>query len=325
MPNKKTTLKRAAKWIGTGILASAILAGLIPVSADEYISYPNPVVDYDEAAARFEVILAEELPIVNDLSGSLLMTHGKPTEQVYIFIHGITNSPLQWKELGEMLHEQGNNILILRMPYHGLKSHKVGELGVLSTADLRDYADDAVDIASGLGKEITVIGISGGATVASWMGQNRPEVKKIVAISPFFGMASLPAFLDSFVTNLGHRMPNIVLDTFWEQRRAWVYRGETTHAPAEFMLLGRSVFEQAKISEAEADASLFLTTAVDTTADNDYVDKLIEIWGKGKIDITFFQFDESYNIPHNSVDPTTDPEIRNLIYDKISEWVEDKK
>jgi len=56
-----------------------------------------------------------------------------------------------------------------------------------------------------------------------------------------------------------------------------------------------------------------------------YVDKLTEIWGKGKIDITFFQFDESYNIPHNSVDLTTDPEIRNFIYDKISEWTEDKK
>ncbi|MCD4801781.1 MAG: hypothetical protein K8R16_02455 [Anaerolineales bacterium] len=45
-----------------------------------------------------------------------------------------------------------------------------------------------------------------------------------------------------------------------------------------------------------ADGPTTVPTFTESTALH-YVDKLTEIWGKGKTDITFFQFDESYNIP----------------------------
>ena len=325
MSDEKHSFKRVIKWIGGIILAILLLdiiAGLIPVSTEDLESNPDPAADYDEATTRFDAIVAAEVQIVNDDGYSLLMTHGEPTEQVYVLIHGITNSPRQWEELGQMLHEQGHNVLIMRMPYHGLKSHKVGELSALSAADLRDYADDALDIAVGLGEEITVIGISGGATVTSWIGQYRPEVTTIIPLSPFMGLPQLPPFMDTFIMNLGHRMPNIVLDKPSEPRRDWVYRGETTHAPAEFMLLGRSVLDRAADSEPLVDAAYFLTTAVDDTADNRYTEKLAALWGRGRTAVSYVQFDASQNVPHNLVDPATDAAIRALIYDKIFEIIE---
>jgi len=48
-----------------------------------------------------------------------------------VLIHGTTNSPRQWEELGGALHALGHNVLILRMPHHGLESRSVGELKAL--------------------------------------------------------------------------------------------------------------------------------------------------------------------------------------------------
>jgi len=52
---------------------------------------------------RFAQIEAEEAPIVNEISRSRLMTHGKKTPRSYLLIHGATNSPRQFWELGEEL------------------------------------------------------------------------------------------------------------------------------------------------------------------------------------------------------------------------------
>ena len=49
------------------------------------------------------------------------------------------------------------------MPYHGLQSHQVSELAQLTAQDLRAYADQAVDIAAGLGDEVVPVGLSGGS------------------------------------------------------------------------------------------------------------------------------------------------------------------
>ena len=325
---QKKNLRRIAKAIGVVLLfivLIAIIAGLIPVSTDGLGANPNPSSNYDEAMGRFQTVLDTEAPIVNEASGSLLMTHGEPTEQVYIMIHGITNSPHQWQELGEMLYDQGANVLIMRMPYHGLKSHNVGELGALSAVNLRDYGDQVVDIAAGLGDEITVIGLSGGATVTSWIGQNRPEVAMVIPISPYMGVPELPAFMDTFIMNLGHNMPNFVLDEPGELRRPWVYRGETTRAPAEFMILGRSVLNDATEKGAAVETAYFLTTAVDNIADNTYTERLVALWKARETSVSYFQFDASQNIPHNSIDPTTDVAIRTLVYDKLFEIIGTKE
>ncbi len=169
-PNKasgtaRALLKRSAKLLGLLVLATlavVLVIGLIPMPLAGFESAPDPAQDYQEALRRFDEVLADEESIVNEASGSHLMTHGDKTERVYVLIHGTTNSPLQFVELGEILYARGHNVLILRMPYHGLNSHRVSELKSLKAEDLRDYADDTIDIAVGLGDEIDVAGISGG-------------------------------------------------------------------------------------------------------------------------------------------------------------------
>jgi alpha-beta hydrolase superfamily lysophospholipase len=306
-----------AAIILVAILALILVLGMIPVSTNELSSSPDPVDSYEEALQRFETIQQEEASIINDASESLLMAHGGTTEEVYVLIHGITNSPRQWEELGETLHNQGHNVVILRMPHHGLLSHSVSELKALKAEELRDYGDSVIDLANGLGNEITVIGISGGGTVASWIAQHRADVSRVLALSPFFGVPEIPSFLNTFLMNLASRVPNVTLEDPTEPQRDWVYRGEATRGVANFMRLGRNAFSAAEDEAPLVKEIYFVTTAVDDTADNDYTVDLATIWAEAGADVSSFEFDASYDIPHNSVDPAADLEKKALVYAQI--------
>ena len=317
-------VKRIAKILGallSALLAIALFLGLFPVSLKESESTANPSEDYDDALHRFEKIQQNEQSIVNDAGGSQIMSHGHKTDRVYVLVHGITNSPLQFVELGEMLFDSGANVLIMRMPYHGLKSHQASELKQLKAKDLRGYSDETLDIAVGLGDAVDVIGISGGGTVTAWIAQNRSEVERAVLLSPFFGIASIPHFVDTFLMNLLDRIPNIVFDNPLEPQRDWVYRGEATRGVAAFLMLGKAVFKQAESAEAAAGDIYFLTTAKDDTADNSYSAELAEIWAESGANVNQYEFEASMNIPHNSIDPATDAEIKRAVYQKILEWL----
>jgi len=148
-------IKKMLKVIGTVLLVLlgiVVLLGLIPVSVPELPSSPDPAADYDEAIRRFETAAAaEEGILMSPKPASVLMTHGQKTDKVYVLVHGWTNSPFQWLDFGQILYDKGYNVLIMRMPYHGLASRDVGELQHATPELVRDYADDTVDIAAGLG------------------------------------------------------------------------------------------------------------------------------------------------------------------------------
>ncbi len=268
------------------LLAGLLLLGIFPVSTKGLTSKPNPADSYDEAVARFDAIGTAEEPIVNEYGHSLLMTHGDKTDEVYVIAHGLTNSPYQFEEFGNMLYDRGHNVLILRMPDHGLKSHSVSELKNLKAAELPIYADEAIDIAAGLGDTVNVLGLSGGGAVAGWIAQNRAEVSIALLLSPFLGVEAVPAFATPFLTNLFSRLPNVVLDNPAEPRRDWGYRGEATRGVVAYLTLGEALTEEAETFAPAADEIIIVTTAVDDTADNATTAMLAVIWQQDGADVT---------------------------------------
>ena len=299
------------------VLAVILLVGLLPVSTEGLAPQPEPAGSYEEAVARFEEAQQAEQGIVNEASGSHLLVHGERTPCAYVLVHGTTNSPLQWMELGETLHERGHNVLILRMPYHGLESHQVRELKRLSARDLRTYADQAVDIATGLGEEVVVVGISGGGAVASWMAQNRSEVDRALALAPFFGVYGVPDFATTLLMNAFSRLPNIVLDDPLEPRRDWVYRGEATRGVAAFLALGHTILQDAKAGASPQGQVIVVTTAKDNTANNHSTAKLVDLWKQAGANLVTYEFEPSLDIPHNSVDPAADAAKKQLVYEQM--------
>ncbi|MEU8818980.1 alpha/beta fold hydrolase [Actinoplanes sp. NPDC048796] len=124
---------------------------------------------------------------------SRLLSHGRRTPRAVLLLHGYTLGPGQYDDLARDYFERGYNVWVPRAPFHGttdpLAHHRV------TAASLVAYASQALDVVAGLGEEVTVAGISGGAVLAAWLAQNRGDtVRRLLLLSPFFGPSSVPAW-----------------------------------------------------------------------------------------------------------------------------------
>src|SRR5262249_34407815 len=129
---------------------------------DLLVSQPHPAATYAEAAARFEALSAKDDEQVNVVCRSQLLSHGAKVERAIVLVHGIPNCPQQYARLGPLFFERGLNVLIPRMPHHGYADRATHDLRLLTTAELRDFADETSDIACGLGEQVIYLGLSAG-------------------------------------------------------------------------------------------------------------------------------------------------------------------
>src|SRR5688572_18530458 len=158
-----------------------------------FTSRAGPVANHEEALVRVKTLQeAEDQDLTRDVCITKLYDHGKQTEHVIVLMHGFTNCPEQFNELGRQHFDAGNNVLIPRMPYHGLSDRLTDALVKMTTEDLTAFGDEVIDIAHGLGKKITVMGVSGSGTLVAWLAQNRSDIDFAFAIAPLFGLAFVP-------------------------------------------------------------------------------------------------------------------------------------
>ncbi len=305
-------MKKALKIIGVILLillGIIIVLGVIPVPIKEQTSSPKPVASYDEAIQRFEATRTDENGILmSEKTQSVLLTHGEKTDKVYVLVHGLTNSPWQWLPFGEMLYDMGYNVLILRMPGHGLASGSVGELQAMTPEILREFGDENVDIAAGLGDEIHVVGLSVGATVSDWIAQNRPDVSRVMSVAAMHGLDGLPHFLNIFALNLAIRLPNFNPTDPNEPQRDYVYRGQSTRGVGNAMLFGQSVSRQAADKPPLVNDIIVVTNANDTTISNKEIKALADKWEAQGGNVVRYEFPAELGYPHPLTDPGSNPD-----------------
>ena len=58
-------------------------------------------------------------------------------------------------------------------------------LASLTSEGLIAYGNEAVDVATGLGDKVTVLGLSGGGAVAAYLAQSRADIDLAVPVAPF--------------------------------------------------------------------------------------------------------------------------------------------
>ena len=302
---------RVLKWVGivlaVGLLVLVGLA-LWPTSTAGLDSTAEPVTDYAAAVAEVERIRAQEVRDgVIDPCLSRLLTHGAKTERAVVLVHGLTNCPKQWELFGREAFRRGWNVLILRLPEHGLGDRETGEIGsvshlrALDAKKLARYGDRAVDLGRGLGERTDVMGLSLGGTLAAWAAQERADVDRVVVIAPGIGMAGLPYLGTWAATNLLDHLPDISVGGVTKLKHE--YQGWSTGGIADTFILGKYVRKRSEEAEPAAPEISVMLNPNDETISNARAEELVEAWRDHGHEVTLYWLPSTPKLEHDVIDP----------------------
>jgi len=305
------------------ILFSIFLFILIkPINISGLSSNSNPVSDFGESLLRIEEICQEE-DARGDLSKagrSILLHYDRKVENVIVFLHGFTSAPIQFLELGEKFYQRGFNIFIPRQPCHGFDDTSTLALQNYNAQVMVDFTSQVIDIAHGLGDRVTIIGLSGGGTLAAWAGQNRGDVYQAGSIAPMLGAGFIPAPLTKILTKLLLRLPDFYM--WWDPglkadnplTEDYQYPGYPIHALGEVLRLAYAVEAGALRSAASAGKVTMVSNANDISVSNPKIDQLVSIWRSKGDNLTHYQFPKDLGLAHDFITPTRDGFRADIVY-----------
>ena len=319
-------LLRLARVALVLLIVFLVVSGILYFGFDQLLraahetlrSHRSPLSDYPAALDRFHRLQETEGPEVNPVCRSILLTHGQRTEKVVVFFHGYTNCPEQFRKLGQIFYELGYNVLIPRLPRHGVADRKVENLSQLKAEELRDCADASVDIACGLGRKVYVAGLSAGGTLSAWVAQNRSEVTRVVLIAPALG----------FTRYEGTRFQKalaLLLPLLPDIRRYWhdfdpdalghSYPGFSSWALGQLLRVSVATFAGA-LDQAPRVQDVALVTSRSDKSVSDYLAwQLISLWRtKGLFKSAGVDFPKAMKIEHDTIDPTHQLQQTEIVY-----------
>lgn len=307
------------------VVALAVLAAFVPVSSSDLDARAEPTTDYDAAIARFDAATADESSQgVIDACRSQRLVHGERTEVAVVLFHGLTNCPKQFVEFAEHLHDDGANVIVMRAPHHGLGDGgvigDVSKVGPLSAEELRDFADESVDIAAGLGDRVEVLGLSMGGVLAMWTAQFRSDVDRVVAVAPAISIPRVPHLLTTGFVNLANRLPDFSLPSAGS-KLDHAYAGESTGALAAMFLLARANENEISSSPAAADQVTVVLNPDDDQVDNGEVRQLVERWQDGDGEVEIVELPAT-GLPHDVIDPDQPDADVDAVYPALFELLE---
>jgi carboxylesterase len=288
---------------------------VVPIDTRSLGSVSHPTIDHAASVARFAAVAQAERDSTMVDARSALLDHGVRTSRVIVLVHGFTNSPRQFRELGQLLFDRGYNVLIPRLPEHGLRAGDVGALKTLTAERYRDYADRAVDDARGLGDSVIVVGLSAGADVAIWIAQHRPDVTRVVVIAPAISLARVPGPLDAPVMNLMTRVPNLTFHQTPDTLRPHAYFGVSTRAVGQTLRFGASVMSDVERGGPAVHDLALVVNANDHTIDAGPVARIADVWGRRDATRTaLYRFPADLRLPHDVIDATQRCGMPDVVY-----------
>ncbi|HKQ18435.1 MAG TPA: alpha/beta fold hydrolase [Candidatus Eisenbacteria bacterium] len=268
----------------------------------------RPAATYAEALARIDSIRALEGRDILPACRTRALVVGDRTANVIVLFHGFTNCPKQFDSLATILVRSGANVVLPRVPRHGLGDRMTPELTRLTAEELTRSGMAAVDIARGLGARVTVAGLSSSAVLAAWLAQNRADVDRAVLLAPSFAPRGMEAAVARRLTNAMRRAPNFFV--WWDRKRKAQVPGPrqcyprfASRALAEVYRLGFTVLDEADRAAPKAAQLAILTTASDEGVNNDLAQDLARRWRSRGAYVQTYEFPESLDVRHDMIDP----------------------
>lgn len=279
---------------------------------------PRPVASFAEARERAAHFDDAETQEFRPGGRTALLVGDGPADNAVVIVHGLTNCVYQMRELAAALHATGAAVFIPRLPRHGLADRRHNGLERLTAEELRDCCDAAVDIAAGLGRRVTVAGISAGGVMAAWAGQFRAEVARAAPIAPAFAFGGRVGVAMGWVERaLLGTLPNFGLERFDHRSPILdhAYFNFPSRSLAQVMRLGQAVWRAAAHHPPLAPETRVIINAADTAANDDVTLALVGRWrSAGYAGASVYEFAKDYGLIHDIIDPSQPKQRTALVY-----------
>ncbi|MFZ4682036.1 MAG: alpha/beta hydrolase [Terrimicrobiaceae bacterium] len=311
------------------VVGALLLVLLFPIMRPSLsFQAPPPPLTFEETVKAIRASIANTPPEVSPEGMPLLFEHGRPTPKVFVFLHGLSNCPKQFAELGRLLFERGHTVYIPRTPYHGEKNLLTESFGRLTAQQMLDSGNEAADLARGLGQDVTVAGLSINGATTAWMAQNRSDLYRSVLLAPFLAPNGLPQWTIRPLERLLLRLPNFFI--WWNPvlkeknpGPPYAYPRFPTRVIGETMWLGQDVVQASRKEAPRSPSILVVTSASDLAANNALTAILVENWRKLRPEgIETCQFPKDQKVPHDFIDPNQPDQQTAISYPKLIELLE---
>ena len=297
---------------------------LTPWNISKLKSHPRPAKNYTEALLRIESLRSREPQTMTPVCRLQFMTHGDKVERAVILVHGYTNCPQQFHELGQRFFDLGWNVLIAPIPHHGLADRMTEDHALLKAEEMAAYADETVDIAQGLAEKVVMMGISAGGVTSAWAAQVRSDLDTAVIISPAFGFKEIPTLLTAALMNVFVFLPDEF--TWWNLEKkdallppVYAYPRYSRHALVQTLRLGFATIAAARRTRPAARKLCVVLNENDKSVNNDLTKNVIEIWQSHHANLGLFEFEASLKLGHDLIDPTQPDQQIELVYPHLIE------
>ena len=290
---------------------------------------PLPILEYSAALEKIQAIQTAEVAQegFDPRLQTILLTHGQKTHRAVLWFHGYTAAAAQFRQLGEICYQRGYNVLVPCVPHHGFKNRMSPETSRVKAQELLQFTPAMVDLMHGLGDEVVVGGLSMGGALASWVAQNRGDVRTAVIVSPFLGAKIIPTNLTRVVAFGMQFLPDN--KRWWgpELKEAsagpdYGYVQNSTHSLGQILKLGFQVADAARSRRPLVADIWMAVNDNDQAVNNEMAERLVASWQKaGAKSVRNFHFPASLGLPHDLISieqPGANPQV---VYDELMKMV----
>lgn len=294
---------------------------ILPINTSDLfapVSSKSP--DYESSKQLVQDIISQETKDTNPLCKTRFFDHGKKTAKVVILLHGLSNCPKQFEQLGVQLFEKGHNVFIPRIPHHGLKNRLTEDLNKITAQELIDFTARVVDISSELGTEKEIIGLSMGGVMTMWAAQNREDINHAIIIAPNLGHKSDPKWANG-ITRTALWLPPLLW--WWDENfkdtipgPQYAYPRYSTKGVGETFKLGYQIRNTSIKNPFKSEKITMITNEIDEAVSPELIQEQVKIWKKNKQAylVEEFQFSAADNLGHDIIDPLQPYSKTEIVY-----------
>lgn len=289
-------------------------------------SSAGPCGDFESALARGALLQSGEPSTVRAPCSTLILHHGRRSERSIVLLHGFTNCPYQFTRFAEELHRSGYSVVVPRLPHHGM-APMATDLAQLTADDLIRAADEALNVAHGLGERVTLFGFSLGGSIAAWLAQHREDIDHTVMVAPALSLSALPDWARSVAANLLLLLPNRFY--WWDSEAqaehigpAYAYPRFATRALGALLLLAENVVLSAGSRPAPKHRLTVVINPSDDVLNNETTEEVVECWRARGAKVSLMSLPAESRLRHDFMDPSWPDQQLDLVYPALLSWIE---